>query len=600
MALSASTPPRFEVARGFARRTISLIAGVAMFAGAALASNAAQAQSNAAVAVPSANLNQRAGPGTQYPPLQVIPRGASVTLYGCISGLSWCEGSYRGIRGWLSANYLSIWHQGRYWTPAQYAGSVRFPILTFNIAIYWDRYYSDRPFYADRDRWISGRGQSGSVQVGFFYDRLAPHGRWVNIDGKYVWCPTVGRDWRPYTDGRWVYTSRGWTWISNEHFGWATYHYGRWGYSHRVGWFWVPGTRWAPAWVSWRRSGDHIAWAPLPPDPNDSFSFGVSHGPIPDYYWQPVQANLFLSINLTVNIIRDEDEKEAVIASTEEVGTVTEQDDVVVNEAIEPEFVEEVTQEEVTPVEVALTTDPEQAGEVEGDTIQIYQPPVEESVSTEPPEVTPIEVVEADSQTAGQAPADEPDTEDQVPPPPPADEPPPPSDAPPMADAEVAVEADAAATAETTTEPVDAGEIVCPEGTTLENGECVLAEAPPPPPPVEEMPAEGAVPPAATEEPPPPPPADEPPAAMEEPPAATEQPPAAMEEPPAPPAATEEPPPPAVTEEPPPPPPPERSRLPLRPQRNLLRRLRRKSHRRHRRLLRSHRHRLRSLRHRPR
>jgi uncharacterized protein YraI len=527
-----------------------------MLAVAALASNPAQAQSNAAVAVPSANLNQRAGPGTQYPPLQVIPRGASVTLYGCISGLSWCEGSYRGLRGWLSARYLNIWHQGQYWTLPQYAGSVRFPTLTFNIAIYWDRYYSDRPFYADRDRFISGGGSSGSVQVNFFYDKLAPDGRWINIDGKYVWCPNVGRDWRPYTDGRWVYTRRGWTWISNERFGWATYHYGRWGYSHRVGWFWVPGTRWAPAWVSWRRSGDHIAWAPLPPDPDDPFSYGVSNRPIPPYYWQPVQANLFLSINLTVNIIKDEDEKEAIIASTEEIGTVGEQDEVVVNPGVDPEFVEEVTQEEVTPVEVALTTDPEQAGQTEGDTIEIYQPPVEESVATEPVEVTPIEVVEADSQTAGQAPADEPETVEDVPPPPPADEPPPPSDAPPMADVEADAEADTAATAETTTEPVDAGEIVCPEGTTLQDGECVLAEAPPPPPPAEGMPppaddsaTQGETAPPATDgsetppppadEPPPPPPADEPP------------PPPPADEPPPPPPADEPPPPPAADEPPP-------------------------------------------------
>ena len=58
-------------------------------------------------------------------------------------------------------------------------------------------------------------------------------------------------------------------WVSNEPFGWATYHYGRWGFSNRVGWFWVPGNRWAPAWVAWRSSNDYLAWAPLPPTPDE-------------------------------------------------------------------------------------------------------------------------------------------------------------------------------------------------------------------------------------------------------------------------------------------------------------------------------------------
>jgi hypothetical protein len=33
-----------------------------------------------------------------------------------------------------------------------------------------------------------------------------------------------------------------------------------------TGWVWVPGSEWAPAWVSWRESDDYIGWAPLPPE----------------------------------------------------------------------------------------------------------------------------------------------------------------------------------------------------------------------------------------------------------------------------------------------------------------------------------------------
>ena len=103
-----------------------------------------------------------------------------------------------------------------------------------------------------------------------FYRKLEPYGAWrETADYGYVYQPRVAqqtRTWRPYTDGRWAYTDAGWTWVSDEPFGWATYHYGRWTRLRGVGWVWVPGEEWAPAWVSWRSSNDHVGWAPLPPE----------------------------------------------------------------------------------------------------------------------------------------------------------------------------------------------------------------------------------------------------------------------------------------------------------------------------------------------
>jgi hypothetical protein len=105
-----------------------------------------------------------------------------------------------------------------------------------------------------------------------FYEKLALHGRWMEVSGYgYCWRPRVTTPgWRPYVDGCWVWSSMGWTWQSNEPFGWATYHYGRWMNLSRHGWVWVPGNEWAPAWVSWRQSRDHVGWAPLPPDRGSS------------------------------------------------------------------------------------------------------------------------------------------------------------------------------------------------------------------------------------------------------------------------------------------------------------------------------------------
>ncbi len=118
---------------------------------------------------------------------------------------------------------------------------------------------------------------SASISINTFYTDLAPHGSWVSYRDSYVFVPAqVAVDWRPYTAGHWVHTERyGWLWVSDEPFGWATYHYGRWGYAEDIGWYWVPGTRWAPAWVSWRRSHDHVVWAPLPPGRGDDVSVEI-------------------------------------------------------------------------------------------------------------------------------------------------------------------------------------------------------------------------------------------------------------------------------------------------------------------------------------
>ena len=121
-------------------------------------------------------------------------------------------------------------------------------------------------------------GSSGraSVDLGFFYDNLASYGNWIQRPSYgWVWTPSqVSADWRPYQDGHWVWTDEGWTWISDEPYGWATYHYGRWYEDPEVGWSWVPGNEWAPAWVDWQEGADYVGWAPLSP----SFDINVGYG----------------------------------------------------------------------------------------------------------------------------------------------------------------------------------------------------------------------------------------------------------------------------------------------------------------------------------
>jgi hypothetical protein len=100
-----------------------------------------------------------------------------------------------------------------------------------------------------------------------FDNPLAPLGTWASVGNLgRCWRPSgVGPGWRPYCDGEWVWTDCGWYWQSNEPWGWACYHYGSWYADPAMGWVWVPGTEWAPAWVTWRSGGGYIGWAPMPP-----------------------------------------------------------------------------------------------------------------------------------------------------------------------------------------------------------------------------------------------------------------------------------------------------------------------------------------------
>lgn len=130
------------------------------------------------------------------------------------------------------------------------------------------------------------RDRGSAVSYDMFYTKLEPYGSWLETpDYGYVWQPRQGQssNWRPYLNGHWVYTDAGWTWVSDEPFGWATYHYGRWTRLRNVGWIWVPGEEWAPAWVSWRKGDDYVGWAPLPPEARFDRRRGI-HNWADNYY----------------------------------------------------------------------------------------------------------------------------------------------------------------------------------------------------------------------------------------------------------------------------------------------------------------------------
>ncbi len=131
--------------------------------------------------------------------------------------------------------------------------------------------YADSEFdywSEDRDRATVTNGASRDYlpeEVQPYEDDFDRNGSWEYADAEvgHVWRPRVGGEWTPYNDGGWVWTDYGWTWVPNESWGWPAFHYGRWGRSVRLGWYWIPGRRFSPAWVSWAVNDRYVGWCAL-------------------------------------------------------------------------------------------------------------------------------------------------------------------------------------------------------------------------------------------------------------------------------------------------------------------------------------------------
>ena len=234
-----------------------------------------------------------------------------------------------------------------------------------------------------------------SVSFSVFYNDLADHGDWVRYRDDYVFIPAkVERGWRPYTMGHWIYANDyGWTWASEEPFGWATYHYGRWGYGEDIGWYWVPGTRWAPAWVSWRRSNDHVVWAPLPPRRGGSdLSIEISVGDIPDFYWVAVPTRSFLDIDLRRDIIRNDRDRNRIVQRTEFIGTPRVQNNIVINTVIDIDIIQKETGKKVRRVDVRKSNDPREARATD-DQVTVFEGEVKAEANAKPKRVKKVEEV---------------------------------------------------------------------------------------------------------------------------------------------------------------------------------------------------------------
>jgi hypothetical protein len=241
-----------------------------------------------------------------------------------------------------------------------------------------------------------------NVSFDLFFNNLEPYGSWVQTtDHPYVFVPAnVGPNWVPYSNGHWIYTDRfGWYFESDEPFASVTYHYGRWAYSDDIGWYWVPGTRWAPAWVVWRRGGGHVGWAPLPPEGTGyAVDANVTVTDVPDRYWVFVPVEQFLAPQLNV-VVEFGDRAHDVFAQTEFAGPVVVQNNVIVNNVIDINFIQQQTNQKVVVHQVQEVNDPKQAAPANGAAVKAFVANVEPPK----PNIKPTQVVDIKAAKAKQA-----------------------------------------------------------------------------------------------------------------------------------------------------------------------------------------------------
>jgi len=104
----------------------------------------------------SADVNLRAGPGTDYPAITVVPKWSGLQVQGCVDGYSWCDVQVGSERGWIYAQYLQFARDGGEPVYINDNGpQLGIPVVTFVLGTYWDSYYRTRPWYRQRGYWGS-------------------------------------------------------------------------------------------------------------------------------------------------------------------------------------------------------------------------------------------------------------------------------------------------------------------------------------------------------------------------------------------------------------------------------------------------------------
>jgi uncharacterized protein YraI len=102
-----------------------------------------------------ADISLQAGPDTAYPSIVELRAGTPVSIQGCIDGWTWCDVSVGDAAGWVPGTFLEEDYGGQRVVVIDYGPRIGIPVVAFSLGVYWDRHYHSRPFYAQRQEWVS-------------------------------------------------------------------------------------------------------------------------------------------------------------------------------------------------------------------------------------------------------------------------------------------------------------------------------------------------------------------------------------------------------------------------------------------------------------
>jgi uncharacterized protein YraI len=129
----------------------------ALIVGAALltVAVAAPVRAETLTGIANASTYLHAGPGDDFPVISHVPPGADLSIIGCSHGVIWCDVTWNGNRGWLSARFLdTILHDERVGF-MEYHTVIKVPVVTFDKGAYWRDHYASYPFYASSSYWAT-------------------------------------------------------------------------------------------------------------------------------------------------------------------------------------------------------------------------------------------------------------------------------------------------------------------------------------------------------------------------------------------------------------------------------------------------------------
>jgi len=153
---AASNGPLSNLEERIPMKPIHVFGGtlLALAGAVSLAQEVPQAQGPVVLGAGAVNLY--AGPARSFPLVRSVAPGVFFNVHGCVVDYSWCDVSAGvQLRGWAYAGDL-VFNYGGTTLPVLNNGQLLgVGVVPFNLANYWDSYYTRSPWYVQRPAWVN-------------------------------------------------------------------------------------------------------------------------------------------------------------------------------------------------------------------------------------------------------------------------------------------------------------------------------------------------------------------------------------------------------------------------------------------------------------